>query len=95
MTMAGHPRLVKFGYTSRTPERRAKDGTLTPAPLQVVAAWQSPQAARLERLVLRRLNHCRQRGEWLNLPLIDLIDAIERTAEAHAIDIAPADFRRP
>ena len=39
---------VKFGFTSRTPAERARDGTRGPVPLVVVAAWKSSDARMLE-----------------------------------------------
>jgi hypothetical protein len=88
MTQTG-TRLIKFGFTSRSPRERARDGTLGPAPLQVVKAWASPDAALLERLVLRRLSHARVRGEWLALGIEDITEVVEITAAAHGIDLMP------
>jgi hypothetical protein len=88
MTQTGTA-LVKFGWTSRTPGMRARDGTIGAVPLVVVRAWRSPAARLLERLVLRRLADCRVRGEWLALSVDDIAEAVERTAAAHDIDLDP------
>jgi len=87
-------KLVKLGWTSRPPAERARDGTLGPAPLVVVRAWRSSQARLLERLVLRRLEHCRARGEWLALGVEDVEEAVETTARVHRLDLALVEFRR-
>lgn len=80
--------LTKFGYTSRRPQERAKDGTRTPAPLVVVRAWKSPEARLLERLVLRRLSNCRVAGtEWLALPVADVAEVVEATAAARGLKL--------
>jgi hypothetical protein len=92
MTQAGTD-LVKLGWTRRPPAERARDGTIGPAPLVVAQAWKSSQARLLERLVLRRLEHCRVRGEWLALQIDDAAEAVELTARAHSIDLALVEFR--
>jgi hypothetical protein len=84
-------RCTKFGFTSRTPAERARDGTRGPVPLVVVAAWKSSDARMLERLVLRRLSNCRVNGsEWLQLPVEDIAEVVEQTAHCRGIDIEPA-----
>jgi Meiotically up-regulated gene 113 len=82
----GH-RAVKIGMTHRTPSARAKDMhyTIGPVALQVLRSWQTDDARRLEALLHQRLCNARLRGEWFDLDLATITDAVQRTAEAHSL----------
>ncbi|RQZ74559.1 GIY-YIG nuclease family protein [Burkholderia glumae] len=75
------PGLVKIGYTTSTPEQRAKqlDGTHSPHPLVIEYSVQVFDARAVERAAHKRLRSRREGKEWFRCSRDEAINAIRRS----------------
>ena len=90
--------MLKIGFTTRTPEHRAKEmaGTHSPLPYKVEYKLYCPLAKDSERAVHRIIQHTRIGKEWFNCSLLSAIEAIQRVGgpEAVAKQLAQLEERR-
>lgn len=91
MTTAGMPGLVKVGYSSHPPEKRAVElfGTSTPYPLCVACAIFVDDAYDVEQAAHSHLGYCRvnENREWFKCPVEHAYRAITNVIAENRLQI--------
>ncbi len=88
--------LLKIGFTTRTPEHRAREmsGTHSPLPLQVQYSLWTEFGIQAERQIHSRLAKKRVRKEWFRCTLSDAKQAVDFVCGPQAVERARREEER-